>query len=296
MVQRVNKNPFAFLEAWGITDTGQKRTENQDDILVRPEEGVFVVADGVGGIQGGRVASTTITESLGKICDDDHSKKFFKELKEKETVIKLRLLQVNDWLISQADAEKKFHPCSTVTLFIFSPDRPDQAASMHLGDTDLYRFRDDEIESIITRHEDSDLPGNAISRAMGAHSPLNIEHNVFILQPEDYYLICSDGLYRMLSDQEMADVFRQKREEGVKAITETLVEYANLAGGTDNISAIVIHIKSDYLPLPAPEDETVEIDQADPSDETVDIDETIAGDATKDLRDETADLDETVVD
>ena len=258
----MSNGPFDFIEAWGVTDKGQIREQNQDAILVLPEAGLFVVADGVGGLAGGELASQTIVESLEKLCEEEAENTNFDKLSTKERALKLRLLQINDWLISQDRPEERYHPCSTLVLVTFAEDKLDRASTLHVGDSNFYRFRDDVLTSLITLHEDHHSPGNAISRAMGASTNLDLEHNLFLLSSNDYYLICSDGLYRMLSEQEIANVFREKQADGVKAITETLVEYANLAGGVDNISAVVLHVSKDHLPKFNPMDaETIDLDR-----------------------------------
>jgi len=239
----VNEHSYSYLEVWGVTDKGKIRDANQDAILVSPEAGLFVVADGVGGLTGGEIASTAITESLEKICKEEQTNKCFSELQSKEALIKMQLIQINDWLIAQNRIEDNFRPCSTVVAVTVADDQPDCMASLHVGDSNLYRVRDDTIESIIELHEAKNQAGNAISRAMGATTLLNVDQNLFTIKPDDYYILCSDGLYRMLSDQEIIGVLREKKAEGVRAITETLLDYANLAGGSDNISVVVIRVK-----------------------------------------------------
>ena len=242
----MSKNtPYHFLDVHGITDKGQVRKQNQDDILVSHDDGLFVVADGVGGLDGGQLASQSISSSLKDLCGERATDYCYSNLEEKEEAVKLRLLQVNDWLISQDKPEENFRPCSTVTLMIFGHDHPDRFSTLHAGDSNLYLLRAGLIQSLLQPHE-AGGGGNAISRAVGANPTLEVEHNSFLIKPDDYYLICSDGLYRMLTEQEIADVFRQHRDEGVKSIAETLVEYANLAGGADNISVVVVYVSPDH--------------------------------------------------
>ena len=245
----MSKTPYyPYLQSFGATDKGQVRTQNQDAILVQHNDGVFVVADGVGGLDGGQLASTSVTASLRDLCGEKATDKCYTNLEDKEDAVKLRLLQVNDWLISQGRLDENFRPCSTVTLMIFGQDHPDRFATLHAGDSNLYRLRGEKIHSLLKPHEAGG--GHAISRAVGANTNLEIEHNLFTIKPDDYYLICSDGLYRMLTEQEIVDVFRQHKEDGLQTITETLIEYANLAGGADNISVVIVHIDPSHSPLP----------------------------------------------
>lgn len=115
----------------------------------------------------------------------------------------------------------------------------------HVGDSRCYRFRDGVFTQLTTDHTMADLgmtgPESAnLSRAVGIWSTVPIDIIVAAPSPDDVYLLCSDGLTKMLDDDRIAHVLRS--EEDAKAAVDRLIFFANAKGGKDNITVILIRV------------------------------------------------------
>jgi protein phosphatase len=135
----------------------------------------------------------------------------------------------------------------------------------HVGDSRCYRLRGDAIELLtrdhslvndaldlkpdLTEDELARLPKNIITRALGMKDGVKVDVRSEVLQPGDVYLLCSDGLSGMVSDEQMVEAL--SITEDLKEACELLIAMANDAGGTDNISAVAVRIERDEVEAPA---------------------------------------------
>ena len=220
------------------TDAGPFREENQDAFLERPEAGVWVVADGMGGHQAGSLASSLIVERVAAAdltCD----------LTETVATVKASLLAVNGDLRRRAQDQPGFDAGSTVVALCI---RGDMAAVLWAGDSRLYRLRNGALlqlthdHSLINEGTTVDLAdSHVITRAVGGADHLEVEERRFDVLSGDRFLLCTDGLYEALQPTDLA-VGLGRGECEVAA--EHLVALALSRGSRDNLTAVCVEVGS----------------------------------------------------
>jgi len=273
------------------TDRGMVREQNEDAIAIAEECGLALVADGMGGYNAGEVASGLAAEFLvTHLVEDLQQLRAGKAARGKDKAASLRLLHallraridgVNDAIIEAATIQPAFRGMGTTLAMLLFADRA--AVTLHLGDSRIYRMRDD-VLSLLTRDHSllqeqidagvltpsearESINRNFVTRALGVDAVAEPEINEYDLEPGDLYLICSDGLPDMLSDEEIFDLLRgdayAARDESTSLdadgtedeeithdpsvaesarLEETalkLVEAANARGGRDNVSVVL---------------------------------------------------------
>lgn len=216
---------------------------NEDSYLDRPDAGLWVVADGMGGHSAGDVASKMIVESLSKIPATTTLAHMVDEVER-------RLEEVNAALIKLAQDTRKRTIGSTMVALLA---RDDFAVAAWTGDSRLYRHRagrfaqltqdhayvEELVEvGLLSREEAEKHPqANRITRAIGASDQVFVDLEIFALHKDDRFLLCSDGLYKELSDAEIGAALAGDGD----AARET-VEAAVARGARDNVTVITIHI------------------------------------------------------
>ncbi|WP_417702933.1 PP2C family protein-serine/threonine phosphatase [Pseudomonas sp.] len=222
---------------------GLVRQINEDAYLERPEAGLWVVADGMGGHAAGDYVSSLIVDSLRHIKASD-------TLSDYEHVLRLSLSQVNAAVREQTHLRGVTMMGSTVVLMVA---RGDQGLCLWAGDSRLYRLRAGELQAVSRDHsyvqdlQDSGLlseaearlhpRANVVTRAVGVQDQLELACSVFDIQPGDTWLLCSDGLTRTAEDHEIRDVLTHSDPYQV---VRSLVHLGLTRGAPDNITAIVI--------------------------------------------------------
>jgi protein phosphatase len=141
---------------------------------------------------------------------------------------------------------------TTMVAARFSPNQR-RVYVGHVGDSRCYRFRDSKLTQITTdhtmRHFGLEGPhANDLFRALGVEQNVTIDLVVDSPRPEDIYLLCSDGLPKMVSDDKIEDSLRQ--ESDLEAAVYRLIEQANDAGGRDNVTVLLVRVR-EPLPLEA---------------------------------------------
>ncbi len=226
-----------------VTDVGIRRQINEDAILARPDAGLWVVADGMGGHEAGDVASNMVTDGLAGI-------EFREGLADFVDQVDDTLVELNRSLrrISAQQFEGRTMGCTVVTLL----NRGRAGVALWAGDSRLYRLRDGELVQITRDHspvEDMVEQGlmseeeaenhpdsNIITRAVGGQDSLTLDVAMFEIEEQDIYLLCSDGLYREMSLLEMQGLLQG---EEIGACVEQLLQLALDRGARDNVSVIV---------------------------------------------------------
>lgn len=257
------------------SDTGRARENNEDNFQIAAELGLFVLSDGMGGLDAGEIASKLAVETIYAHCrdaDSNPSLAFEGEHVDGASETSNRLasaIQFANKLVRAAAAEgaKTEHsdngsggssgtPKSmgaTVVALQFFADRVSVA---HVGDSRAYRLRSGEFLQLTDDHslvaqqvregrmteaeaEASPLK-NVLMRALGVDDTVEIEVDEEIAMEGDAYLLCSDGLTRELSDGQIAAVLTEMTDP--QSAADQLIDLANLAGGGDNITAIVVRV------------------------------------------------------
>ncbi|MCL2763829.1 MAG: protein phosphatase 2C domain-containing protein [Treponema sp.] len=235
------------LYAYGVCDIGCKKPNNEDMVLLHDKmfrDGklhlvfdakkrlVFAVADGVGGLNKGEVASELVLTSLRDILE-----KIPGDLSNEE------LREVFNTYTSETHAKLNKDMGSTlVGLFIYN----DKLFRFHAGDSRIYRLRRGELERLTVDHSlcesggQKDAPSNIITNSIGggASSFIEFAEIPFPFFNNDIYLLSSDGMHDLVSQEEITKVLSNS-----KNAAEKLVELAKKYGGKDNISVVIINIK-----------------------------------------------------
>lgn len=251
------------LESFAISDVGKVRKNNEDAVLAMPLAGCFMVSDGMGGGKAGEVASSMMVNETEKAF---HYNGAGLTPGEREGLLIRTAYRVNFNIRDYADAHQYSSMGATVVALILDPWRPDTASIFHAGDSRAYRIRNDKIEQLMEDHsvaassnvsESKIAPmfRGVLTNALGTGNDFFLERTTIDIQEDDVFVLCSDGLTRMVNDHEILQIFNSIRNESVKIIAATFLQAALERGGRDNISIIVIRVKRVDNPYEPTEEE-----------------------------------------
>ena len=277
----------------GLTDVGRQRKHNEDCVLIRPEHGLFVVADGMGGHNAGDVASKLVASSIGNYFEatangapiGDLPAEYGKHVPAAQRLAAgVRKANLDVFTIS--NTVQQHHGMGSTVVGIHVAD--DMVHIAHVGDSRCYRIRGGVIQQLtrdhslindalelkpdLTKEELARLPKNIITRALGMKDGVKVDIRTEMIEPGDTFLLCSDGLTGMVPPDQILEVVNVTEEP--QEACELLIAEANDAGGTDNISALIVRIDEaiDEPVAVMEEDAEVEIEE-DGEDEAADEDQ-----------------------
>jgi serine/threonine protein phosphatase PrpC len=241
------------------TDVGMKRTHNEDYFSLMEDEQLFIVADGMGGHSSGEVASRlaaeTVSEFYQRTKDEDATwpYKMDRNLSyiENRLVCGIKLANYKIYEAASKDIRFKGMGTTVVTCLI----NGDKIYIAHVGDSRCYRVRAGGLDQVTRDHslledykdakpdmtveEERNFPHkNVITRALGMRDTVQVDIRTDEVMDGDTYLLCSDGLSGMISDEHIKQILAAG-DDLEKAVAE-LVDQANRAGGTDNITTLVL--------------------------------------------------------
>jgi PPM family protein phosphatase len=246
---------FDDIEYASLTDVGVRRSHNQDSHATLPASDaeqyrarghVFLVADGMGAHAVGELASKLAADSIPHI--------YSKHAREGPiAALRKAFVEANQHIHNRGQANREFEGMGTTATAILL--RPEGAWIGHVGDSRAYRIRHGKIEQLSFDHslvwelarrqkkqpeELQGIPPNVIIRSLGpdAHVQVDVE-GPHPLQPGDTFLLCSDGLSGPVSDREIGAVAMALPPEEA---CRFLVQLANMQGGPDNITCLIVHI------------------------------------------------------
>jgi protein phosphatase len=204
------------LDAAGSTDCGLSRSENQDRLLLLEEEGVFVVADGMGGHAGGGVASelavNVIAESVIHLAANSLDV-YGGSLDMPRAAAELvrAVTAANQAVRRTADSDDRLSDMGTTVVAARFCPKKQRLYVTHVGDSRCYRLRDGRMRQVTLDHTMNALgvtgpQEHHLSRAIGTRE--SVEPDVAVLRPRlgDAYVLCSDGLTKMVTDEDIAAV------------------------------------------------------------------------------------------
>lgn len=237
------------------SDRGLKRPCNEDAFLCMPEEEepLYVVADGMGGHAAGDVASRTAVE----VIENAFNTKTFNGLgkhgwprRGEELVAAIEMANESVWNLSRTDP--KYHSMGTTVVAIRFAGKKQRAYIAHVGDSRCYRIREGEITQLTEDHSLGNLMGvtgkaaRHLARAVGIGETVAVDLTIDRPAPGDYYLICSDGLNKMIPDRDILKLFMDSEGCTLDERSQKLVDEANRRGGRDNITVISINVESPF--------------------------------------------------
>lgn len=249
----------------GRTHTGLVRATNQDAFATLDQYGLWVVADGMGGRAGGDVASRSAVETLSswgaaiaQPADLSHSDPPLQE--KRARVLREAIQAANGAIRDYAVTHPHLAGMGTTLVAVQIAQKPSAAiyaiaTVAHLGDSRAYLLRGRTLTQLTRDHswvegqlqqgllspqEASVHPWrHMLTRALGTETTAEPEFSTHLLQPEDWVLLCTDGLTKMLDDRQILEVLRSS-EPSTDRACEALIAEANRRGGEDNITVLVI--------------------------------------------------------
>jgi protein phosphatase len=241
---------------WGArTDVGHVRQVNQDSLLVA--EGIFAVADGMGGYQGGEVASAITVSALERVWPGQ----------DLDTLLR-GVAVANEAILGEAAANPRLLGMGTTLAGLVLLDGPDPTlVVVNVGDSRVYRFADHELvqvtqdhslvetlvrEGQLDRSQATDHPQrNILVRALGVASPVEVDYWKLPCRAGERFLICSDGLFNEVADGELAAACAS--DDDPQVIADQLVELANSRGSRDNVTVVLVDVLAgDAEPMALP--------------------------------------------
>ncbi len=250
------------LKYWAATDVGRKRAHNEDNYLIDKELRLFVVADGMGGHASGEVASAMAVHTIRDVIRSERD--IIDQRREHDPSWHMEICTLLEYAVHTACekifAKAHFEPekrgmGTTVVCLLTVGDRGYIA---YVGDSRIYLLRGEVVYQLTEDHslmnelvrrgkiradEFADSPyanfKNAMTRAVGPNEMVEVDTLDFDMIPGDNFLLCSDGLYEYLDDQ---DIMRTIALPDISEVPGRLIDMANTRGGKDNITALVLQV------------------------------------------------------
>jgi len=236
-----------LISACGQSDQGLARKRNEDSYLLANEKGIFVVADGMGGYAGGKVASELAVATLHEIFDkESFSQPLDTTVPRRGAEIAQAVQKANTAIFARAQTDAQLAQMgTTIVAARFSPNKQ-RAYIAHVGDSRAYRFRGGAMRRLTTDHTMKQLGykgkgSEHLYRAVGIAATVDVDLIIDRPRPDDVYLFCSDGLTKMATDMEIATVIRDNIDDA-EAIAYSLIEIANDHGGKDNVTCVIVKV------------------------------------------------------
>ena len=258
--------------AFGLTHKGRVRSGNEDSYLCNVQDGIFVVCDGMGGAAAGEIASRLASENAyasllesgpdagpprrmeANHADPGFSEPVYSEPGYSEDDMRTAVAAANSAVFERASSDRRLEGMgTTLVMLTFTADR---ALIAHVGDSRCYRLRSGALQRLTADHslveeqvrlgqitrkqaERSALQ-HVITRAIGTAAEVAPDVLTTDALSGDIFLLASDGLTKELKEDEVAALLSLKATE--QALAEGLIQAANLAGGRDNITCILVRV------------------------------------------------------
>lgn len=242
------------IDSFGISDIGLVRITNEDVFALMPKEKFFILADGMGGHNGGEIAANETVVQLCQFIKNLFSRSRLPNLEKLKTEIAQAILSTNLWVYDLASKEKEMKGMGTTLCLSLVVDK--SLIYAHVGDSRIYQVRRGRISQLTHDHSlraeliakgelDESLASafpykNVITRAIGTQPTVVPEVHSCTLEPGDIYFLCSDGLTDRLTDQQILNIIRGAKT--VKESGEELIQDAKKKGGDDNITVVLFKV------------------------------------------------------
>lgn len=241
------------INSFGLSDVGIIREKNEDVWGRIVGKNFFVLADGMGGHRAGEVAAretvNALCKKIKKYIDSEHqpSTENFAE------ALKKAIKEVNQKIFQLGSQSEELRGMGTTLCSLYF--NQNQVIFSHVGDSRIYRIRGEEILQLTKDHSlfaelidsgkvEKDQSGNffyknIITKAIGTDVNVEPEVHIDTIEHDDFYLVCSDGLTDLLSDEEIGMIIITSAS--LRNAAERLIAKAKMEGGHDNITVIVLH-------------------------------------------------------
>ena len=253
------------LQIVSLTDPGRVRGHNEDCVESRPELGIVVLADGMGGYNAGEVASGMATSAISAGLAESWTREALKGLSREaamtlsQSVVQEQTAKANAAIYAAAQKDPNCAGMGTTLVACLFYDN--FLTVGHVGDSRLYRLRNDVLEQVTRDHSllqeqiDSGLISkedarsshnkNLVTRAVGIDPDVEAEVHSYDVQVDDIFLLCSDGLNDMIEDDEI-QMTLIALHSNLELTAQQLVQAANDAGGRDNVSVMLVRVVKSF--------------------------------------------------
>jgi PPM family protein phosphatase len=249
------------LRCVGLTDTGKVREHNEDTIAFDSDIGLLVLADGMGGYNAGEVASGIAVKTILNLVRESVDRQDLKTLDRESgmsrpsIILRDAIHRANKIIYQTARTQPNCEGMgTTVVSMLFFDNR---ASIAHVGDSRLYRLRNDKFEQVTMDHsllqelvdrgfysaEEAQRAANKnyVTRALGVEPNVDVEVQEVPVQKGDFYALCSDGLSDMVEDDDM-HLTLTTFGANLDTVAKQLIQLANDNGGRDNISVVMANV------------------------------------------------------
>ena len=244
------------------TDKGLRRSINEDSVSVREDLGLFVVADGMGGHAAGEVASRVAVEGIVAFVEATQTMSpdqtwpipFDPEQSVNANRLGAAFQMGNRRIAEQITSSSELAGMATTAVAVLIDSGTGTLA--HVEDSRAYRLRDKQLERLTRDHswvEEQIRVGalsetaarrhpwrNIVTRALSGSDDLKVDIQEVSLKPGDRPLLCTDGVFTVLSDDQISKVLRQ--ETDLDSLCHALIQGANDGGGPDNVTVVVLEV------------------------------------------------------
>jgi PPM family protein phosphatase len=231
-----------------VTDPGRTRRHNEDAYVIEPP--LFAIADGMGGAQAGEVASRLATAALKEAGADGGGEQRISDL----------IQEANRRVYDRSSSDPNTSGMGTTITVALVED--DQVAFGHVGDSRAYLIRNAQMEQLTEDHSlvnellktgklspeeaETHPQRSVITRALGTDPDVDVDTFSVRAETGDLFLLCSDGLTDMVSEESILDVVERNRQD-IDGALRALVKAANRGGGQDNITVVAFEIADGVL-------------------------------------------------
>jgi protein phosphatase len=241
---------------YGLSDVGLIRTSNQDAMLVLNDLGIWAVADGMGGHAGGDVASGLAIAAIRRLAGEASPPPATTgPTSDSEWFLRTLVEAANHRVFEEGSTVRSLRGMGTTLVVLMIRDTPGPVAYLaHVGDSRAYLYREGTLRlltrdhslvedyvrrGLLTRDQAATHPRrHVLTRAVGLDPTVEAEVTQLELEPNDRLILCTDGLTKMLDDQDLA-VLVAKAAQRPAELSRALVEEANRRGGDDNVTVLV---------------------------------------------------------
>jgi len=241
--------------AYGATDVGRRREGNEDSYLLLPEKDIYMVADGMGGHNAGEVASQNAVKMVAEYFTIERMAKMKEDQQQVKKEMVKAIEEAHQKIRKLSKTVKEYAGMGSTIVLSFIHHQ--LLHTCHAGDSRVYVINQSGISQItndhstvaelvqmgkMTKEEARHSPmKNQITQALGSSFSLEPEYNQHSLNKGDKVLLCSDGLWEMLSDEEIQAIVME--EGSVDETCRKLIDQANQAGGNDNITVVLVEYR-----------------------------------------------------
>ncbi len=242
------------------SDIGRLREDNQDAFAAEPEAGLFLVVDGMGGYRGGAIAARTVAQDLPPLIELGLDRLRACDSGSIRRLLRKAILDQSHHVKREGDSESGYVGMgATLVLALFFGDR---VYTANVGDSRIYRLRKGRLRQFSEDHSvvsgllgagqitpdeaANHIDQGVVTQYMGMPEAVEPHVRSAALKPGDRFLLCSDGLTDLVSDEAIAEMLAANSEP--QAACRALVEAANRAGGADNVTVIVVVQKGNGRP------------------------------------------------